>query len=118
MAPPHSTKIFLAALAEAADIVIPCEISGTSVAARTERVDLLGNIFQEFATTRDEANLGAVRGSRERNRFADAAACACDHGNLTFETLHEFCCGLRSLVTKTVVGRIPLVPRAVALRGG
>ncbi len=42
------------------------------MAARSERVDLLGNIFHEFATARHQANLGTVRGHRESNRLSDA----------------------------------------------
>ncbi len=46
----HMAKIFLKPVAQAADVLILGEVRGASVAARAQRVNLLGNIFQEFAT--------------------------------------------------------------------
>src|SRR5207249_4501326 len=84
----HSAKIFLTAAAETANVFVVGEIGGTRVAAGAQRMDLLGKIFEEFAASRHQANLGAVRCNREGNRFADAAACASHHSNLILETFH------------------------------
>src|SRR5260370_9541156 len=77
-APEHQniyvTKMFLKLLAKAANLGILVEIRRTTVAAQTERVDLPRNFFQEFAAPRHQADLGAVPGYREGNRFADTAA--------------------------------------------
>ena len=103
-------------LAQAANVFVVGEIGGTRVAAGAQRMDLLGKIFEEFAASRHQANLGAVRCNREANRFADAAACARHHSNLILETFHESCRGLRPLAAETAVGRIPLELLSAAFR--
>src|SRR5260370_13627099 len=58
----YAAKIFLKALAQAADVVVSGEVRRASVTARAQRVNLPGNILAEFAATGHQAAFGAIRG--------------------------------------------------------
>jgi hypothetical protein len=109
-----AAEIFLDALAKGANVLIFGEINRASVPTRAERLNLFRDVFQKFAAARHEANLGTVAGQGESNRFADAAAGSGHYGNLILQTFHDWCRGLRRLMTRTTACRIPLVQRRVA----
>jgi hypothetical protein len=77
-----AAKIFMDALAERSNFFILGEINGTSVAARSESLNLFRDVLQEFAPPRHEVNLRPVASQGKSNRFADAAAGSGHYRNL------------------------------------